>query len=86
MHCPPLLLGSTILHHYSYGMQNLQIQCSDIHSFKLLVTKYYVLSLCKFPSFSRDLLKGHVGIDMEFLEIINSLYQGDKMSEVMIKN
>ena len=63
-------------------MQNLQIQCSDIHSFKLLVTKYYVLSLCKFPSF----VKGHVGIDMEFLEIINSLYQGDKMSEVMIKN
>ena len=51
MHCPPLLLGSTILHHYSYGMQNLQIQCSDIYSFKLLVTKYYVLSLCKFPSF-----------------------------------
>ena len=51
MHCPPLLLGSTILHHYSYGMQNLQIQCSDIHTFGLLVTKYYVLSLCKFPSF-----------------------------------
>ena len=37
--------------------------------------------------FSRDLSKGHVGIDLEFLEIINSLYQeGDKMSEVMIKN